>query len=327
MFVSVDFGLVRDGKGGLEPKLVELQAFPSLYGYQAVSAQQYIEQLWLAPGPGHLPQRLDHDSYRQLMRELIVGGHDPENVILMEIDPLAPEDAARLPDHAKRIGDRDRRYSVAQEARQESCTTARTAARSKSAAHLQPLHRRGAGSKRASLCLSIYATNSTSSGRDIPTGISASASSRFPTSVTAACLTPGSSTRIRACLTTTRTTCLSRSTHLPGAGIKFAPTEADIDAIPAGERHNYILQERMRFEPVIETPHGMTQMEMRIMYVWPESGELTAGSAAHPYGTRHDDGRRSQPGSGVGRWLCRPVGGVGYYEPEPMSRESESTSP
>src|SRR5450755_3361686 len=31
MFVSVDFGLIRDGKGELEPKLVELQAFPSLY--------------------------------------------------------------------------------------------------------------------------------------------------------------------------------------------------------------------------------------------------------------------------------------------------------
>jgi hypothetical protein len=31
----------------------------------------------------------------------------------------------------------------------------------------------------------------------------------------------------------------------------------------------------MRFEPVILTPHGMTQMEVRIMYVWPERGDLT----------------------------------------------------
>ncbi len=75
--------------------------------------------------------------------------------------------------------------------------------------------------------------------------------------------------------TTTRTTCLSRFIPSPASGIKFAPTEADIDAIPAEERHNYIVQERMRFEPVIATPHGMTQMETRIMYVWPEGGELT----------------------------------------------------
>ena len=31
----------------------------------------------------------------------------------------------------------------------------------------------------------------------------------------------------------------------------------------------------MYFEPVIQTPHGPTQMEIRMMYVWPEGGELT----------------------------------------------------
>ena len=60
-----------------------------------------------------------------------------------------------------------------------------------------------------------------------------------------------------------------------GAGIKFAPTPADIEAIPADQRHNYILQERLHFEPVIETPHGPTQMEIRMMFVWPEGGQLT----------------------------------------------------
>src|SRR5262249_48262665 len=34
MFVQVDFGLVRNAEGELKPKLVELQAFPSLYAYQ-----------------------------------------------------------------------------------------------------------------------------------------------------------------------------------------------------------------------------------------------------------------------------------------------------
>src|SRR5271169_6994539 len=52
MFVQVDFGLVRNASGGLEPKLVELQAFPSLYGYQPLAAQQYIESYDLAPNLG-----------------------------------------------------------------------------------------------------------------------------------------------------------------------------------------------------------------------------------------------------------------------------------
>jgi hypothetical protein len=57
-----------------------------------------------------------------------------------------------------------------------------------------------------------------------------------------------------------------------GGGIVFAPTDADIAAIPAEERMHYILQERIDFAPVIETPEGPTQVEIRIMYVW--VGEL-----------------------------------------------------
>jgi hypothetical protein len=45
MFIQVDFGLVRDAAGELQPKLVELQAFPSLYAYQPVLAQAYIDVL------------------------------------------------------------------------------------------------------------------------------------------------------------------------------------------------------------------------------------------------------------------------------------------
>ena len=87
MFVSVDFGLVRNHKGGLDPKLVELQAFPTLYGYQPLSAQLYIDHYGLPKDLGIYLGGFDHDSYRKLMRDLIVAGHDPENVILLEIDP------------------------------------------------------------------------------------------------------------------------------------------------------------------------------------------------------------------------------------------------
>ena len=43
MFVQVDFGLVRDAAGELQPKLVELQAFPSLYAYQGPLAEAYVD--------------------------------------------------------------------------------------------------------------------------------------------------------------------------------------------------------------------------------------------------------------------------------------------
>jgi hypothetical protein len=60
-----------------------------------------------------------------------------------------------------------------------------------------------------------------------------------------------------------------------GAGIKFAPTDAEIAAIPTEQRHDYIVQERIRFEPVIDTPHGPTQAEIRIMYIWQDGPQPT----------------------------------------------------
>jgi hypothetical protein len=87
MFLQVDFGLVRNAQGELEPKLVELQAFPSLYAYQPVLAQQYIESYALPAEPGDLPRRLRPRYVSATDAELIVAGHDPENVILLEIHP------------------------------------------------------------------------------------------------------------------------------------------------------------------------------------------------------------------------------------------------
>ncbi len=53
-----------------------------------------------------------------------------------------------------------------------------------------------------------------------------------------------------------------------GLGVVIAPTKEDIAAIPPDKRPYYILQERLNFEPVIETPFGGTKAEVRVMYVW-----------------------------------------------------------
>jgi hypothetical protein len=76
LFIQVDFGLTET----LEPKLVEIQAFPSLYAYQPFLQRTYKEayELDLALDP----------SFEADFRRAVLGDHDPENVVLLEIDPL-----------------------------------------------------------------------------------------------------------------------------------------------------------------------------------------------------------------------------------------------
>ena len=93
-----------------------------------------------------------------------------------------------------------------------------------------------------------------------------------------------------------------------GVGIKFAPTQADIDAIPPDQRHDYILQERVQFEPVIQTP-AWCDADGNSHDVRMARGRRTdASAAAGAHGSRHHDGRRSQQESGVGGRLSGVVG-------------------
>jgi hypothetical protein len=80
LFVQADFGIDASG----EPKLVEIQGFPSLYAYQPVLAQTYRDVYGLAPD---LRSVLIDGDYAALLRNAILGDCDPENVILMEVEP------------------------------------------------------------------------------------------------------------------------------------------------------------------------------------------------------------------------------------------------
>jgi hypothetical protein len=55
-----------------------------------------------------------------------------------------------------------------------------------------------------------------------------------------------------------------------GSGVTVAPERTAVEAIPPGRRREYILQERVEYAPVIDTPAGGTKAEVRILYIWNE---------------------------------------------------------
>lgn len=266
MFIQVDFGLVRDTAGQLQPKLVELQAFPSLYAYQAVLAQTYIDTFELDQRLRYFLSGHDWNSYWQLLRESIVAGHNPENVVLMEVHP---EQQKTRPDFAlteKNLGIRTvcitkiarqgNRLYYSRDGRQIPIE------RIYNRTIVDELERKGvtppfdfrddlqvewAGHPNWYFRISKYS---------IPHLRHASVPRTWfldQMGETTADL---------------ENFVLKPLFSFAGLGVIISPSRDDINAIPASKRGDYILQERLNFTPVVDTPFGQTKVELRIMYVW-----------------------------------------------------------
>jgi hypothetical protein len=273
LFVQVDFGLVRDARGELQPKLVELQAFPSLYAYQVTLAQNYIDVYRLNRFDGgerldFFLGGLDEVSYRELLRRAIVGAHDPENVILMEIHP---QEQKTLPDFLlteKMLGIRtvDIQAIKKDGARlyRERDGARVPIRRIYNRAIVDELQRKQvklafdwrddldvewAGHPNWYFRISKFSIPYLKH-ESVPKTWFLDKLERIPDDLQNYALKPLYS--------------------FAGLGVVIAPKKEDIEAIPAEKRGEYILQERMFFEPVIETPFGGTKAEVRVMYVWLE---------------------------------------------------------
>ena len=87
-FMVLDFGICAGKNGELEPKLIEMQGFPSLYFFQNDLAKGYQNSFGNIPkAMSPLFNGLDTEGYINLMREVIVGDTPPENVVLLEVEP------------------------------------------------------------------------------------------------------------------------------------------------------------------------------------------------------------------------------------------------
>lgn len=264
--VQVDFGVVSNAAGEFEPRLVELQAFPSLYAFQHTLAETYRETYALPDALGSHLDGLTAAEYLALMRDVLVGAHDPAEVVLME---LAPETQKTRPDFTLTerlwgVTTIDPRDVVVRDGR---------------------LWRREGGGERP--IRRVY-------NRVIPDELERTGHPmafdyrddldvewighpawyfRLSKSAIPWLRHPAVPRTWRLDAVTTLPLPAEQLVLKPlfsfaGGGIVFAPTAAQMAAIPAAERHLYLLQERVAFTPTIETPHGATQAEVRVMYVW-----------------------------------------------------------
>jgi hypothetical protein len=266
LFIQVDFGLVRDRSGNLQPKLVELQGFPSLYAYQAMLSQTYGEIFGLDAKLNFLLGGLDWNGYKKLLRRAIVGDQDPKHVILMEIDPLHQK---TLPDFLlteKLLGVKT--VSIADVKKvgkflfYENAGQRIPILRIYNRAIVDEMVRKGlktafqltddvevewAGHPNWFFRISKFSLPHLQH-QCVPKTWFLDRVERIPADLENYVVKPLFS--------------------FAGLGVIINLKAEDLAAIPKEQRSQYILQERMQFEPVVETPFGPNKVEVRVMYIW-----------------------------------------------------------
>lgn len=89
--VQVDFAITRGADGELEGKVVELQAFPSLYALMVIQAEVMSEMLAEMPGLDRnwsiYFSGLDRAGFTEHFRRAVLADEAPENVVLLDLDP------------------------------------------------------------------------------------------------------------------------------------------------------------------------------------------------------------------------------------------------
>lgn len=86
-FIALDFGICENENGELEPQLIEMQGFPTLFAYQIFHDEVTRKHFDIPANYSSYLSNLDKQSYLQLLSQIILGNHSPENVVLLEIFP------------------------------------------------------------------------------------------------------------------------------------------------------------------------------------------------------------------------------------------------
>ncbi len=87
-FLAIDFAVTRDD-GNFIPRLIELQAFPTTFCFEYFLDQKIREYFEIPPPWTCYFNGIRRDDFLEHLRIILLGDHQPENVILLEIDPDA----------------------------------------------------------------------------------------------------------------------------------------------------------------------------------------------------------------------------------------------
>ena len=85
-FLAIDFGVCEEN-GRIVPKLIEVQGFPTIYNFQFRLFRKILHQYPFLSQFSPYPDGVTEEAYETLLKKVVLGKYAPEEVVLLEIEP------------------------------------------------------------------------------------------------------------------------------------------------------------------------------------------------------------------------------------------------
>lgn len=265
LFLAIDFGVCKNEAGEIVPQLIELQGFASMFCWQHFVAQQYRKHFYVPENYSHLFAGLNDDEYIQLLKKNVVGNHHPENVILLEIEPEKQNTRIDFLLTEKWMGVKP--VCISKVIKEGKKLFYRNEGK-KTAIHR--IYNRVIFDellKRDDLTLAFNMTDDV----DVEWAghpnwffrISKYIMPHLKSKYIPACYFVN---ELKSLPSDLENYVLKPLFSFSGSGIKFHVTKKDIQELPDPE--NYLLQRKVKYEPVLQAPDEPVKVEVRMLYLW-----------------------------------------------------------
>jgi len=266
-FAATDFAVTQSSAGKLEPKLIELQAFPTLYAFQSAQSEELAAITPSGAGLGWYLSGLDASSYKRVVGDTIIAGHAEENVVLLDLDPPRQKTAIDFAFTRQFWGVRAIDPSEIEKRGRELW-----------------YRRDGKPTRILRIYNRLIFDELEAKGAVLPFDLTE------PLDVSWAGHPNWYFRWSKHCLPDLKNPAVPDAVFLSdlagipadlenwvlkplfsfaGSGVKVDVTRADIDAVPADQRPHTLLMRKVEYAPAIETTDGnRSKVEIRIMFVW-----------------------------------------------------------
>lgn len=262
----LDYAICQNDQGQLTPRLIELQGFASLFGYQGYLEQLYPHFFYHPEGFSAFFGEVDRANYFKRFADFLCAGTPPEQVVLMEIFPekqktridfAATERFAGIPTlcltqvkksgrtlyyekNGKKVEIR-RIYNRVIFDELDTMPDLKTMFKLTDEVDVEWIAHPNWFFRVSKFTLPLLHSPY------VPRSFFLHELDQYPDDLENYVLKPLFS--------------------FAGQGVRIHVTREELDAIP--NKQNFLLQEKVDYHPVVQSPTGGVKAELRMMYIWP----------------------------------------------------------